>query len=367
MRINVTRSTIAPFEEYAQEIRELWDSRWLTNHGVKAAALEAALKEKLGVEQLELFTNGHLALEARLRAMGLEGEVITTPFTFASTTHALVRCGLTPVFADIRREDCTLDPDAVERLITERTCAILPVHVYGSLCDPRLEEIARKHGIPVIYDAAHAFGASRDGVSSAQMGYASMFSFHATKVFNTIEGGAIATGDAALAARLRLERNFGLESEDCIPVAGGNAKMNEFQAAMGLCNLRHLEDAIAQRKRVCESYRRQLEGVPGLRFLPPQPGVTSNYAYLPVFFKDQPTRDRVGEGLAKRDIFARKYFYPLTSAMDCYRGMPGFDPSLTPVAQEAAATVLTLPLYPELSDDQVAHICAALQDVMRHE
>ena len=362
MRINVTRSSMPPMEEYMEEIRPLWDSHWLTNNGPKSIALKAALEDYLPCAHAELFCNGHLTLEALLRTMKLQGEVITTPFTFASTTHALVRCGLTPVFADVR-PDCTLDPDAVEQLITDKTCAILPVHVYGSLCDTdRFDEISRKHGIPVIYDAAHVFGVRRNGVSAAAMGYASMFSFHATKVFHTIEGGCITTRDEALCEKLRMERNFGIAGEESTPEVGGNAKMNEFQAAMGLCSLRHIDDDIDDRRRVVETYRQLLADCPAVRFLSPQPGVRSNYAYLPAFFAAKAMRDQVYEALKAQDIYARKYFYPLVTDFECYQGRPGFDSSLTPVAARLADTVLTLPLYPGLSDEDIRRICAIVRD-----
>ncbi|MBP3650397.1 MAG: DegT/DnrJ/EryC1/StrS family aminotransferase [Clostridia bacterium] len=363
MRINVTRSSMPGMEEYMEEIRSLWDSHWLTNNGEKSIALKAGLEEYLRCQHAELFCNGHLALEALLRAMNLQGEVITTPFTFASTTHAIVRCGLTPVFGDVCPEDCTLDPDQVEALITDKTCAILPVHVYGRLCHvERFEEIRRKYGIPVIYDAAHAFGVTKNGTSAAAMGYASMFSFHATKVFHTIEGGCITTGDADLCQRLCVERNFGIAGEESTPGVGGNAKMNEFQAAMGLCNLRRIDGDIAARKHLYELYEAELAGLVG--FLPQQAGVESNYAYLPVFFASQQQRDLVYDRLKEQEIFTRKYFYPLVTQFECYQGKPGFDPAATPVAAAMAATVLTLPLYPDLTDGDVRRICAAIRGVI---
>ncbi len=266
MRINVTRSSMPPMEEYVEEIRSLWDSHWLTNNGEKLKKLEAALKERLDVPYAALFTNGHLALEALLKALGLKGEVITTPFTFASTTHAIVRAGLTPVFCDIREDDYTMDPAKVEALITPRTCAILPVHVYGNLCDDgALSAIAKKHGLKLIYDAAHAFHVSRDGVSAARMGDAAMFSFHATKVFHTVEGGCVTTADPELNRRLEWERNYGIEDEETVLYPGGNAKMSEFHAAMGLCNLRHLDENIEKRRHVVELYDRLLSGHEGDR------------------------------------------------------------------------------------------------------
>ncbi|MEG0741325.1 MAG: DegT/DnrJ/EryC1/StrS family aminotransferase [Clostridia bacterium] len=362
MRINVTRSSMPPYEEYCEEIRSLWDSHWLTNNGDKLLKLNQALKERLGVAYVSLFTNGHLALEAVLAAMELHGEVITTPFSFASTTHALVRRGLTPVFCDIDPITYTLDASKLEALITERTCAILPVHVYGNLCDTAaIQQIADKHGLKVIYDAAHAFGVSRHGVSAAAFGDASMFSFHATKVFHTIEGGAITTADGALNERLALERNYGITGPDDVVSVGGNAKMNEFQAAMGLCNLRGLAGNIAKRKRVQALYMALLGGTEGLSLPREQPGVEGNYAYFPVVFDGvRFKRDEVCQRLDAADIFARKYFYPLITDFECYRGRPGFDSARTPIAKRVAANVVTLPLYPELSQAEVELICRVL-------
>ena len=281
--INVTRSSMPPFEEYCEEIRGLWDSRWLTNMGEKHQALEQALRDYLGCEYLALHTNGHLALENLIEAFGLKGEIITTPFTFASTTHAIVRCGCTPVFADIDPVSFTLDPKKIEEKITEKTAAILPVHVYGNLCNvDAIAAIGKKHGIPVIYDAAHAFGVFRDGVSAAAFGDGAMFSFHATKVFHSIEGGLAVCRDGETLLRLNDLKNFGIHGPEEVPYVGGNAKMNEFCAAMGLCNLRHLEEEIDKRRRVVARYRARLEGVPGLQLNPIQEGVRSNNAYFPV-------------------------------------------------------------------------------------
>ena len=303
-----------------------------------------------------------------MEALDLEGEVITTPFTFASTTHALVRKGLTPVFCDIRESDYTLDPELLEGLITERTCAILPVHVYGCLCDAdAIQTIADRHGLKVIYDAAHAFGVSRGGVSAARLGLASMFSFHATKVYHTIEGGAVATECAELYDRLALVRNFGITGPDDVVSVGGNAKMNEFQAAMGLCNLRHVDDEIAARRHVHDRYMDRLDGVRGLRLPPTQPGVRSNYAYFPVVFAGGRTvRDAVCEALDREGVYARKYFYPLVTDFECYRGRAGFDTSRVPVARRISDGVVTLPLYPELSDAQVDLICRVVREELRH-
>ena len=357
--INVTRSSMPDFAEYCEEIRELWDSRWLTNMGVKHKTLEAELQKLLGCDYLTLFTNGHLALENVIEAFRLQGEIITTPFTFASTTHAIVRCGCTPVFCDIDPVSYTIDPNKVEALITDKTVAILPIHVYGNLCDTdALSMIAKQHGLRLIYDAAHSFGVKKNGVSSACFGDASMFSFHATKVFHTIEGGALCYSDDSLRRKISDLKNFGIHGPEDVPFVGGNAKMNEFCAAMGLCELRHLDEWIAQRREVVEHYRARLEGIEGLKLNAPQPGVESNYAYFPVVFDGYKyNRDEVFERLGAQNIVARKYFYPITNSFECYRGRPGFDPELTPVAKYMGDRVLTLPLYPELAHEDVDRIC----------
>ena len=357
--INVTRSSMPPFEEYCDEIRELWDSHWLTNMGCKHRELEAELKRFLGCEELVLFTNGHLALENVIEAFGLHGEIITTPFTFASTTHAIVRSGCTPVFCDIDPVTYTLDPEKLEALISEKTVAILPVHVYGNLCNvDRIGAIAQKHGLPVIYDAAHSFGVFRNGVSSACFGDAAMFSFHATKVFNTIEGGAVCCRSAEIQRRLCDLKNFGIHDEETVAYVGGNAKMNEFCAAMGLCNLRHLQEEIEKRRLVAQRYDERLENVPGLQLNGHPAEIRPNYAYYPVVFDGfRLNRDEVFARLSENGIIPRKYFYPLTSAFACYAGKAGFDPAKTPVAAHVAERVLTLPMYADLPLETVDRIC----------
>ena len=360
-QILVTRSSMPTFEEYCEEIRGLWESHWLTNMGAKHQQLQAELEQRLGVPHVTLYTNGHLALENILEAMNLPkgSEVITTPFTFASTTHAIVRNGLVPVFCDVNDRDYTMDVTKIEPLITDRTVAIVPVHVYGNLCDVEaIDQIAKKYGLKVIYDAAHAFGVTYKGVSSACFGDASMFSFHATKVFNTIEGGAICFRDDALVQPLNDLKNFGIHGPEEVQYAGGNAKMNEFQAAMGICNLRHLDEEIAKRKAVVEHYRKRLSGIDGVRLCPVQEQVESNYAYFPVVFdKYKYTRDEIYEKLRAHDITARKYFYPLTNSFACYRDLPTAGVEKTPVAQHLAMRVLTLPLYAELSLEDVDRVC----------
>ncbi len=357
--INITRSSMPPFEEYCAEIRELWDSRWLTNSGSKHHQLQTELEAYLGTPHVALYTNGHLALEGALAAMDLPqgGEVITTPFTFASTTQAIVRCGLTPVFCDIDPKTYTLDPAKIETLITNRICAIVPVHVYGNLCDvDAIGGIAKRYGLRVVYDAAHAFGVTLRGTGAASFGDAAMFSFHATKVFHTIEGGAVCYADSSLTARLDACKNFGLTDPETITYAAGNTKMNEFQAAMGLCNLRHLEDEIAKRRAVAGRYRERLSGVPGLVLCDVQKGVQSNYAYFPVVFDGYfRNRDEIAGLLAEHGIHTRKYFYPLTSTCRAYKGR--FPVQETPVALHIAERVLALPLYADLSLEDVDRIC----------
>ncbi|MBR3640525.1 MAG: DegT/DnrJ/EryC1/StrS family aminotransferase [Oscillibacter sp.] len=357
-----------PYEEFCEEIRDLWDSRILTHSGAKHEKLCAELKDYLGVDNFCLFANGHLALEIIIEAMGLTGEIITTPFTFASTTQAIARNGLTPVFCDIDPEDLTIDVDKIESLITERTSAILPVHVYGNLCNERaIREIADRHGLKVIYDAAHAFGETADGVGVGNWGDASMFSFHATKVFHTVEGGGVAFHDAALDPILRQIRQFGqLGKENAVRV-GTNAKMTEMHAAMGLCNLRHIDEEIAKRKRAVERYRERLGGIPGIKlYLAEKEGVKGNYAYFPVYFDAAAlgfSRDDAAAALERENVFARKYFYPLTSDFDVYRGR--FEIQKTPVASRIADGILTLPLYADITQADVDRICGILVSAIK--
>ncbi len=281
--INVTRSSMPDIEEYIDEIRDIWENHWLTNMGPKHRKLQEKLKEYLGVENVELMTNGHMALELTLQAMNLQGEVITTPFTFASTTHAIVRNGLVPVFCDVDPVTFLIDIEKLESLITDRTCAILPVHVYGNICDmEEIEHIAHKYELKVIYDAAHAFGELYRGQSIGLFGNASCFSFHATKVFHTIEGGAVCFKDEHLGKILYGLKNFGIQNAEEVSAVGANAKMNEFCAAMGICNLRHVDNEIEKRRIVTERYQENLEGIDGITLRQYQSDVKNNYAYFPI-------------------------------------------------------------------------------------
>ncbi len=364
MRINVIKSSMPPFEEYVEAIKPLWESVWLTNMGANHEKLAERLCEYLKVSNVSLFVNGHMALELVLQAMDLEGEVITTPFTFVSTTHAIVRNGLTPVFCDINPRDYTMDVSKIEELITDRTCAIIPVHVYGCLCDVEaIEAIAKKHNLKVIYDAAHAFGVEYKGRGVGTFGDASMFSFHATKVFHTIEGGAITTDDRELIYKLWKLKDFGIKDEEVVDGIGANAKMNEFCAVMGLCNLDHIDEEIAKREKVTKRYRQNLADVKGITILQPQKDVKPNHAYFPIVVDEKEfgaDRQAIYDRLRENDIYTRKYFYPLTSDMDCYRGR--FDSSLTPVAKQIAERVLTLPMSAHLTEEDVDRICDIIKD-----
>ena len=360
-KVLVTRSSMPTIEEYIEEIRSLWDTHWLTNMGEKHKELQRVLEEYLEVPHVTLYTNGHLALENAIAALNLPkgGEVITTPFTFASTTHAIVRSGLVPVFCDINGEDYTIDVKKIEALITDQTVALVPVHVYGNLCDvEEIEKISKRYGLKVIYDAAHAFAVKYKGISPACFGDISMFSFHATKVFNTIEGGAVCYSDDSLVQILNDQKNFGIHGPESVEYIGGNAKMNEFQAAMGICNMRHLEEEITKRKIVVEHYRKRLSGVEGIKLAKIQSNVESNHAYFPVVFDGYKyTRNEVFEKLSEAGIGTRKYFFPLTNSFECYRNYPTAGTEKTPVAQHVALRVLSLPLYADLALEDVDTIC----------
>ncbi len=366
-KILVTRSSMPELNEYVDEIKELWDSHWLTNMGVKHETFRKMLKEYLGVSEIELLTNGHMALEMSLQAYGFpEGsEVITTPFTFASTTHAIVRNGLVPVFCDIKRSDYTIDEEKIESLITDKTVAILPVHVYGNICDnEKIEKIAKKHSLKLIYDAAHTFGEKINGKGVGTLGDASIFSFHATKVFNTIEGGAVTYNDDSYGRMIYRLKNFGIRNEELVDGVGANAKMNEFCAAMGICNLRHISEEIAKRKAVYERYFEGLSETKGITLNKIRDGVESNYAYFPIVVEPEEygcSRDAVKDELEKNGIGARKYFYPITNEFDCYRDE--YDSEKTPIALEISRKVLTLPMYADLDLSTVDRICEIIKSI----
>ena len=357
--INVTKAVLPSMEEYVAEISSLWESHWLTNMGAKHQEFQRALIQYLDVSNIDLLTNGHMALELTLQAMNLQGEVITTPFTFASTTHAIVRNGLEPVFCDICPDDFTIDAEKIENLITDRTCAIMPVDVYGNVCNVEaIDRIARKYELKVIYDDAHAFGVKYKGRGIGNYGDASCFSFHATKVFNTIEGGAVTFKDPTLQNTLYELKNFGIHGPEEVSAVGANAKMNEFCAAMGLCNLRHIDEIILKRKAITERYREKLSDVTGLQLNVIQKDVESNYAYFPVVIDETAfgsSREEVKQHLEENDVMVRKYFYPLTSSYKAFHRK--YDVHKTPVALHISKRILTLPIYPDLPIEDVDRIC----------
>lgn len=362
--ILVTRPLLPSFEEYCNEIQNIWNAKWLTNNGPEHKKLQEKLKQYLDVQNVELLTNGHMALELAIDALGLKGEVITTPFTFVSTVNAIVRNGLKPVFCDINEEDFTIDVSKLEKLINKNTCAIMPVHVYGNVCNVEaIQVIAQKYNLRVIYDAAHAFGVKYKGRGIASFGDVSCFSFHATKVYNTIEGGAVCYSNSLKDFGNRLEclKDFGINGEN-VDYIGPNAKMNEFCAAMGICNLQHIENAILLRKKLVELYRGKLAGIEGLRLNVVQENVQSNYAYFPIFIEEEKfgmSREQLIDKLSDNDIKARKYFYPIINEMNCYR--INYDSNDTPLAKRLSQQVITLPLYANMSIETVEKICKIIK------
>lgn len=368
-QIYVTKAYLPPKEEYIEKLKTIWETHILTNMGPLHQELEKKLTEYLEVPHCLAFCNGHMSLEMVIQAMNLEGEVITTPYTFASTTHAIVRNGLIPVFCDIKKSDYTIDTSKIEELITEHTCAIVPVHVYGQICDvDEIQKIADKYGLKVIYDAAHAFGESYCGTGIGNFGDASIFSFHATKSFNSIEGGAVTFQNSEYGQRLYQLKNFGFMGEDNVCGVGANAKMSEFHAAMGLCNLDHLQEIWEGRKRVVERYRAILGSVAGIQILSPQEGVVENYAYFPILIDESVygyDREWLYHELEKNGIHARRYFYPLTKDFACYRNC--YKNYATPVADYVTNRILTLPLYDSLLDEDVDRICQIIIEKGQHE
>ena len=355
-KIMVTRSSMPPFDEYVEMIKPLWETRMLTNMGKYHQHLETSLKEYLGVEYVSLTANGHLALEMAIQSMKFpEGsEVITTPFTFVSTTHAIMRNHLKPVFCDIQ-DDYTIDVTKIEELITEKTVAIVPVHVYGNICNvEEIERIAYKHGLKVIYDAAHAFGERYNDKGVGEFGDMSIFSFHATKVFHTIEGGAVCCHLKEQYEHLYNLKNFGIRSEELVVSIGGNAKMNEFQAAMGLLNLKYLEAEIERRKHAVELYWTLLGNLSNVRLNKYKVGIKPNYSYLPILFESLEQRNKVYLNLAENNIFSRKYFYPIVSDQVCFNNQ--YCGLKLDYAKYCADRILVLPLYADIKDYEIETI-----------
>ncbi|MCI9209313.1 MAG: DegT/DnrJ/EryC1/StrS family aminotransferase [Eubacterium sp.] len=365
-KLYVARPSLPSMEEFVEEIKDMWDTGIMTHQGPKHNRLQAELEKFMQVSHVTLFANGHLALELGLESWQLSGEVITTPFTFGSTTQAILRNGLTPVYCDINEDDYTIDCNKLESLITEKTCAIVPVHVYGNICDvERICEIAKRYRLKVVYDGAHAFGETYKGKNIAQYGDMTMFSFHATKVLNTVEGGCVAYSDGSKTQFLEGLRQFGqIVHTDLVPYIGTNAKMTDMHAAMGLCNLRHFDEYIAKRKAVAERYRDRLDGIDGLKLNVIQSDVESNFAYFPIVIEERNsgvTCDLVMEELAKHNVFVRKYFYPLCSDFECIKEM-GIHADV-PVASYISKRVLTLPCYSDLALEDVDDICRIIRSL----
>lgn len=357
-KIFVTRSSMPSYEEYIEAIKPLWETHRLTNMGIYHKQLEAELKEYLAVPGLSLMVNGHMALELAIQSFDFpeESEIITTPFTFISTTHAIVRNRLQPVFCDVKEEDGTIDESLIEELITPKTVAILPVHVYGHLCNVKaIKDIADKYNLRVIYDAAHAFGEKIDGIGIGNYGDASIFSFHATKVFNTIEGGAVVCKDEKMYTKLKDLKNFGIRGEELVASIGANSKMNEFCAIMGLLNIKTFDEAVIDRKRAYKRYQDRLRGNRRITFYESKENVKSNYGYLPIRLDSMGLRDEIYEHLKSNNIFTRKYFYPLTADQVCFKNK--YKESKLPVARELSKRSLVLPLYERLKDEDIDRIC----------
>lgn len=359
-KINVTSSTLPDYKEFTDIIQNLWTTKLITNNGSYHRELEHKLIEKLKVMQLTLFTNGHSALEYAVDLLPKKGEVITTPFTFVSTVNSILRNNFKPVFCDINYHDYNIDVSKIESLITDKTVAIMPVHVYGNPCDvAEIERISKKYNLKVIYDAAHAFGVEIDGRGIGSFGDLSMFSFHATKVYHTIEGGALTYNSDILKPRLEALKNFGITSNEEVEYIGGNGKLDEFRSVMGLCNLGVIDKEINKRKIVVDQYKKLLGNVKGITFVKELPSVKKNYAYLPVLFDNfKKNRDEVFDELRRENIFARKYFYPLVSDFACYK--EDYDSYKTPIAKYIANNILTLPLYGDLNLDDVDRICEVI-------
>lgn len=366
--ILVTEPFLPPLEEYVDLLKQIWERKWLTNQGPFHQQIESELCTLLGIPHISLFSNGTLALIAALKHFDLKGEVITTPFSFVATTHAIRWAGLTPVFADIEPEFFNLDPAQVEKAITPSTTAILAVHVYGNPCQTEeLARIARKYNLKLIFDAAHAFGVKKNDRSILLDGDLSVLSFHATKVFTTIEGGAIVSHDKETKEHIDRLKNFGFVNETTIVLEGFNAKMNEFQAAFGLIQLKYLAGLIEHRKKLTELYRQGLKDIAGIKFLSDQPGVMHNYAYFPIVINEKVTGKTAAtlyEELKKYNIFSRRYFYPLISNLPMYQNHPGADPSNLPVANYISERILCLPLSANYSVHQIEFVIDSLKKII---
>jgi dTDP-4-amino-4,6-dideoxygalactose transaminase len=365
-KIFVTKPSLPDLEEFIPYLQKIWETKILTNNGPFHQEFEKELAKFLGVPYVSLFANGTLALITALQVLGITGEVITTPYSFVATTHSLLWNNIKPVFVDIEPEYCNIDPEKIESAITPRTSAILPVHVYGNPCDvERIKEIADKYRLKVIYDAAHCFGVKYKGVGICNYGDLSILSFHATKVFNTMEGGAIICHDQSSKKHIDYLKNFGFASETEVLELGINSKMNEMQASLGLLQLKYYHENVKKRKIITEIYRVSLQGVKGISFLTEPLDTISNYAYFPIYIDEKEygmSRDELYEKLKKQNIYGRRYFYPLISEFPIYRGLDSARQSNLPTALDRSGKVICLPLYSDLKVDVVSNICEIISN-----
>jgi len=365
-KITVTQPFIPPLNEFIPYLEDIWNRKWLTNNGFYHQELEKALCEYLKVPYISLFTNGTLPLMIALEALEITGEVITTPYSFVATTHALWWNGIKPVFIDVEEKTGNLDPNKIEAAITPKTTAIMPVHVYGCPCNTdEIQRIADKHHLKVIYDAAHAFGVEKDGKSILNAGDISTLSFHATKTYNTAEGGALVCHDAATKQKIDYLKNFGFAGETKVVMPGINGKMDEIRAAFGLLNLKYVDNTIEERQKIAMLYRRELKGISGIAMMDEIPNVKSNYSYFPIFVDENKygmTRDELYEKLKSHNIYGRRYFYPLISTFFPYRDLDSAKPENLPVATKLADTVLCLPIYVDLQLKDVENILSMIRD-----
>lgn len=358
--ITVTSPLLPPLEDFIPLLQDIWDRKWLTNNGTYHQQLEKALAEYLKVPYISLFTNGTLPLITALQALRITGEVITTPYSFVATTHSLWWNGIKPVFVDIDPVTCNLDPEKIEAAITPKTTAIMPVHVYGNPCDTkRIQEIADKYGLKVIYDAAHAFGVEVEGKSILEFGDMSTLSFHATKVYNTIEGGALICKDAETKKRIDYLKNFGFADETTVIAPGINSKMDEVRAAYGLLNLKQVDASIEARQGVAMQYRSGLSNIPGISLMQETLGVRNNYSYFPIFVDAEKygmTRDELYFKMKEQGVLGRRYFYPLISDFATYRGLPSSNKENLPVSHKIADQVICLPMYKGLEREEIERV-----------
>lgn len=363
-KITVTSPLLPPLEEFIPYLEDIWKRKWLTNNGHYHQELEEALADYLGVKHISLFTNGTLPLITALQALRITGEVITTPYSFVATTHSLWWNGIKPVFVDIEPVTCNLDPDKIEAAITPRTTAIMPVHVYGNPCDTeKIQAIADKYGLKVIYDAAHAFGVKQNGESILKAGDMSTLSFHATKTYNTIEGGALICKDEQTKKRIDYLKNFGFAGETTVVAPGINGKMDEVRSAYGLLELKYVEAAIEARKQVAQLYRSELKDIPGITFLEDIPGVKHNYSYFPIFVDEKKygmSRDALYEKMKNNDVLGRRYFYPLISEFSTYKGLPSAAKVNLMVSHKVADSVICLPMHHELGEEELNRVISLI-------